>query len=144
VNELNTFRIVTSPRLSFCLMQIRTRQASNLLDKIYSVLSLLGELYGTGEPEDISLGALIVDYNAPVQDVHSSLVNSVVLKTKKLHILGASTTRASISSVHRLQNGHGLLIIICIILSSCFLGVMSLQILPKFPEFVVLHNRIAK
>jgi hypothetical protein len=74
-------------------MRIRDRQASNPLDKIYSVLSLVGDLYGSEEPEDISLKKLIVDYNASVQDVYSSLVRAVVLKTRKIHILGGCTTR---------------------------------------------------
>jgi hypothetical protein len=93
LKESNTLQGYTSPRLLYWLMRMRDRQASNPLDKIYSFLSLIGEIYSSEEPEDVSLGNLIVDYNASVQDVYSSLVHAMVIRTRKLHILGACTAR---------------------------------------------------
>jgi hypothetical protein len=79
--------------LVFWLTRIRARQATNPLDKIYSVLGLVQDLQGNGDSEDATLDALIMDYRAPVEDVYSSLVRAVVLKTRKLQILAACTTR---------------------------------------------------
>lgn len=83
-------------KLLFWLMRIRNRQATNPLDKIYSVLGLVLALHGQEEPEDAALDgvdALIVDYRASVEDVYSSLVRAVVTKTKSLHMLGACSRR---------------------------------------------------
>jgi hypothetical protein len=79
--------------LVFWLMRIRARQATNPLDKIYSVLGLVQDLQGNGDSEDATLDALIVDYRASVEDVYSSLVRAIVVKTKNLRILAACTTR---------------------------------------------------
>jgi hypothetical protein len=83
-----------SHRLLFWLMRIRNRQATNCLDKIYSVLGLVLTLHGQEEPEDAALDALIVDYRASIEDVYSSLVRAIVVKTKSLHVLGACTRRS--------------------------------------------------
>jgi hypothetical protein len=83
----------TSHRLLFWLMRIRNRQATNSLDKIYSVLGLVLALHGQEEPENAALDALIVDYRASIEDVYSSLVRAIVVKTKSLHVLGACTRR---------------------------------------------------
>ena len=84
---------ITSHRLLFWLMRIRNRQATNPLDKIYSVLGLVLALQGQEEPEDTALDDLIMDYTASIEDVYSSLVRAVVVKTKSLHVLGACTRR---------------------------------------------------
>ena len=84
---------ITSHRLLFWLMRIRNRQATNSLDKIYSVLGLVLALHGQEEPEDAALDALIVDYRVSIEDVYSSLVRAIVVKTKSLHVLGACTGR---------------------------------------------------
>jgi len=80
-------------KLLFWLMRTRNRQATNPLDKIYSVLGLVLALQGQEEPEDAAINALIVDYTASIEDVYSSLVRAIVVKTKSLHVLGACTRR---------------------------------------------------
>jgi hypothetical protein len=79
--------------LVFWLTRIRARQATNPLDKIYSVLGLVQDLQGNGDSEDATLDALIVDYKASVEDVYSSLVRAIVVKTRNLRILAACTSR---------------------------------------------------
>ncbi|KAE9371851.1 hypothetical protein N431DRAFT_426433 [Stipitochalara longipes BDJ] len=69
-------------------MRSRLAKSTDPRDRIYSLLGLAEELFG-GQPVDLAVDVLIVDYEASVEDVYSSLVKAVVMATKRLDILGA-------------------------------------------------------
>ncbi|PMD34620.1 hypothetical protein L207DRAFT_533934 [Hyaloscypha variabilis F] len=78
----------------YWLSALRGKSATDPSDKIYATLGLAqGNDQKTHSPL-YDPGYLIVDYNAPVQDVYSSLVKSVVISTKKLNILLACNERS--------------------------------------------------
>jgi hypothetical protein len=66
----------------------RVTNATNPRDKIYSVLGIITHITGIKQSKAVNLDALILDYEADVQDVFSSTVKAIVIATGKLDILG--------------------------------------------------------
>ncbi|KAH7397731.1 heterokaryon incompatibility protein-domain-containing protein [Cadophora sp. MPI-SDFR-AT-0126] len=69
--------------LLFWLRMNRLTKATNPRDMIYCLLGLV-------DSSHYDQDALIIDYDASIQDIYASLVESIVLKTKKLHVLLAA------------------------------------------------------
>jgi len=74
----------------------RNRGVTDPRDKIYSLLGVLEETNGSegcpvpGSQSIFKLEKLIIDYEAPVEDVYASLVDCVVSSTRSLNIICAS------------------------------------------------------
>jgi len=73
--------------LLYWLSLIRAQEATDPRDKIYSALGLLEACQTQGHLEVIEFEPLIIDYEASLQDIYSSVVRSIVLATKSLFIL---------------------------------------------------------
>ncbi|TVY52582.1 Heterokaryon incompatibility protein 6 OR allele, partial [Lachnellula suecica] len=74
------------------LLQARYAEATNSRDKVYAVYGLFeAEQWSGYDPK-----AFLVDYNASVQDVFSSLVKTLVVSSKKLNVLMACGNRTSL------------------------------------------------
>ncbi|KAK3387360.1 heterokaryon incompatibility protein-domain-containing protein [Podospora didyma] len=71
--------------LATLLWKFRDRLATDPRDKVYSLLGLVG----TADRDNI-----IVDYQAPVEDVFASVVRAVVLSSKSLNIICACQNAA--------------------------------------------------
>lgn len=94
--------------LTFWLGTIRQTKASDPRDKIYSILGLLEDSSSSGRLVGLDQDALIVDYNTSVQDVYSSLVQSIVLGTRRLGILSACEWRRKCETGRECENKNEL------------------------------------
>lgn len=77
----------SSTSLLAWLIANRSTKATDPRDKVFSLLALV-------DHNNYDIQSLIVDYNADVQDVFSSVVRSTVSSTKRLNILGACAGRS--------------------------------------------------
>ena len=78
------------------LGRTRITDSSDPRDKVYAVLGLLDDSNKEGQVPITRSKSLIIDYNATVEDVYSSLVRAIVESSERLGILSACTKRSEL------------------------------------------------
>jgi hypothetical protein len=80
----------------FWLERIRITDSSDRRGKVYAVLGLLEDSNKMCQSPITNPNCLIINYNASVEDVYSSLVRAMVESSKRLGILSACTKRSEL------------------------------------------------
>ncbi|KAG4428493.1 hypothetical protein IFR05_016021 [Cadophora sp. M221] len=88
----NLFQLEDFPLLHH-LNSIRQTTSTDPRDKVYATLGVLGFRYEPSGLPTLQFGKLVIDYNASVQDVYSSVVAELIFQTKRLHVLLACGQR---------------------------------------------------